>query len=177
MGEAMSERRCEPISDERLAEIRDVYADDHEVIGELLAEVKRQRFEIARANQEIETLSAEVEADNGEAEKARAELADATTRAETAERELAEVRALDDENVGSEHRPLTKRELRNIGMAVVGPLKYVPDRWDHETVVKLYWALSITPAELAELLNAAEIGTGINTLADAVRRAGGSAHV
>lgn len=32
-----------PMSDERLAEIRDVYVDDHDVIGELLAEVERLR--------------------------------------------------------------------------------------------------------------------------------------
>lgn len=35
----------EPMSDERLAEIRDVYVDDHDVIGELLAEVERLRGE------------------------------------------------------------------------------------------------------------------------------------
>lgn len=39
----------EPMSDARLAEIRDVYIDDHEVIGELLAEVERLRAEDALA--------------------------------------------------------------------------------------------------------------------------------
>lgn len=72
--------------------------------------------------------------------------------------ELAELHAADNENIGTETRPLTKRELRDIGMAVVGPLKYVPERWDHETVVKLYWALMqqrgeaiMARRELAEL--------------------------
>ena len=55
-------------------------------------------------------------------------------RAETAERELAEMRAADDEDIGTEKRPLTKRELRDIGMAVVGPLKHAPERWDHGAV-------------------------------------------
>lgn len=55
--------------------------------------------------------------------------------------ELAERHAADNENIGIETRPLTKRELRDIGMAVVGPLKYLPERWDHETVARLYWAL------------------------------------
>lgn len=37
----------QPISNKRLKEISEVYADDHDVIGELLAEVTRQRNENA----------------------------------------------------------------------------------------------------------------------------------
>lgn len=112
-----------PMSDERLAEIQQLAASSRAVVArhltaalrEVLAEVGRQRFEIARANQEIETLGAEVEAEHREAEEAEAEAAqlrkqlqsatvlperwrEVMAERDAARRELAEVR----ERVGKE---------------------------------------------------------------------------
>lgn len=89
----------EPMSDERLARLAadNKPTGDHlsgltaDEVAELLAEVQRQRFEIARANQEIETLSSEVEAEHREAEEVHAELDAARDHAQTAHDQTAEL--------------------------------------------------------------------------------------
>lgn len=105
------------------------------------SDLRAALVELKQLRERAETAERELARQRKASRDVAVQCMQAMERATTAERELAEMRRADDENIGTEKRPLTKRELRNIGMAVVGPLKYVPERWGHETVVKLYWAL------------------------------------
>lgn len=153
---------------ERLRECLDAHRPDPErKSGDIIATLPNPEGrgwrhltgdDLRAALDELEQLRAELDKCQAQLAETSADGAQWQSRAETAERELAEMRAVDDENIGTEIRPLTKRELRDIGMAVVGPLKHVPERWDHETVARLYWALMqqrgeaiMARRELAEL--------------------------
>ncbi len=64
-------------------------------------------------------------------------------RANEAEAEVARLREADEQNVGSDRLPMTKRELKALGYELAKPINFDRSQlsWDRAAVKKLYWAL------------------------------------